>query len=274
MTDMTRRARRWPTMVALALAALAIGSVLGTARTGEASTQAVPANTAPPLISGTPAEGSVLTATTGTWTGSPPAITYTYQWYRCDQNGGSCASISGAITNTYTLTHADAGTTLRVQVTATNSDGSASSTSVPTAVVTAAPTTGGCPAGTGAIAIKDLSPPARLVIDKQSSTPQVITRSTGTLQLHYRVVACGGRPVQGALVYSSMVPFNQFATPRETATAADGTVNLASTQLRAFPAARQQRLLVNFIRARKPGEDLLGGVSTRLLISFPVSLTR
>src|SRR4051794_804239 len=41
-----------------------------------------PANTAPPAITGTPAQGQTLTASTGSWSGTQP-LTYTYQWRRC-----------------------------------------------------------------------------------------------------------------------------------------------------------------------------------------------
>jgi hypothetical protein len=266
---------KWMRVLVLAGAALAIGAVFGTAGNGQASAKAAPANTAPPTISGTTTEGSTLTASDGTWTGTTP-ITYTYQWQRCDTSGGSCAAISGAITKTYVLTHADAGTTIRVRVTATNSDGNANATSVPTAVIAATPpaVVNGCPAGSGVIDVKDLTPPARLSISTPTVTPTRITRSTGSIQTHFKVTACNGRPVQNALVYVSAVPFNQFSTPAEASTAADGTANLTMTQLRGFPAARQQRLLVVFSRARKSGDDPLGGVSTRLLSSFPVSLSR
>ena len=78
--------------------------------------------------------------------------------------------------------------------------------------------------------------------------------------------------MQGALVYVTAVPFSQYSIPPEGTTGADGTVNLTMTQQGGFPAARRQQLLVMFVRARKSGEDLQGGIAARLLVSFPVSL--
>jgi hypothetical protein len=76
----------------------------------------------------------VLTAQNGTWANEPTS--FTYAWQRCDSSGGKCAPISGATAQTYTLVAADVGSTLRVEVTAANTAGSASATSLQTAVVT------------------------------------------------------------------------------------------------------------------------------------------
>ncbi len=214
-----------------------------------------------------------MTAANGTWAGSTP-VTYTFAWSRCDQDGGSCSKISGASANTFVLKKVDTGPTLRVTVTATNADGSADATSVPTPVVAATPppVSNGCPTGAGTIAIADLASPARLAIDQQAITPGIVMPSTGTIQAHFRVTACGGRPVQGALVYATAVPYNQYSIAPEGTTGADGGTTLTMNQLRGFPAARQQQLLVVFVRARKAGEILTGGISTRLLVSFRVAL--
>jgi hypothetical protein len=257
----------------LGLAAIGFGALLVAARSGDAVLLAVPNNTAPPVISGTLQVGSELRTTNGTWTGAPPAITFSYQWQRCDETGGSCSNIGGATSDEYTLRQVDAGTTLRVVVRGTNADGTSTATSVPTGVIGSGPAATGCPAGTGAIQIADLSPPARLLIDRQVTTPPTITRGTDQIVLQFRVTACGGRPVQGALGYATAVPYNQFSIPAEAQTNAEGLVSLTMNQLRGFPAARQQILLVMFLRARKEGENILGGVSTRRLVSFPVRLS-
>ena len=93
-----------------------------------------PKNTELPKITGTAAQGQVLTAQNGTWAGEPTS--FTYVWQRCNASGGSCAAISGATAQTYTLAAADVGSTVRVEVTAANTAGSSAATSLQTAVVT------------------------------------------------------------------------------------------------------------------------------------------
>jgi hypothetical protein len=243
------------------------------APTAAISSASAPGNTQAPTISGTTQVGSTLTTTQGTWSGTPTG--YTYSWSRCDQTGSSCAAVSGATASTYKLADIDAGTTLRSTVTATNSAGSTSSTTAPTAVVQgAAPTVvNGCPAsGTGAIQVADVAPPARLVISGQSVTPNVVSPNAKTIQVTAHVTACSGRPVQGAQVYVTAVPYNQYSISPLATTGADGTATVSMNQLRGFPAANHQQLLVMFLRATKPGEPITGGISTRLLVSFRVAL--
>jgi hypothetical protein len=94
-----------------------------------------PTNVSPPTIAGSPQVGQTLTAQgAGTWTGNPTA--FTFRWQRCDAAGGACADIAGATGGTYVLTSADAGSTIRVAVTARNAAGEATAVSAPTAVVT------------------------------------------------------------------------------------------------------------------------------------------
>lgn len=264
---------RTATALLIAVSAVVIGAVFGTASLGRAASSAAPSNTSPPTISGTAQEGSTLTADHGTWTGSPTA--YSYQYQRCDKNGGSCAGISGADRRLYDLRTADVGHTLRVRVTAKNADGSGSDTSVPTAVVAekpAAPAPTGCPSGTGTIQISQLTPPANLAITTFSSNPQVLGRQVGTLSITAKITACGNRPVQGALVYAAAVPFNQFTVAPEAQSDANGMATLSEPQLSGYPASSRQQLLAVFLRARKTGEPQGQGVATSRLVSFKVNL--
>ncbi|MDX6516453.1 MAG: chitinase [Gaiellaceae bacterium] len=86
---------------------------------------------------GTAQVGQSLTASSGSWSGTAP-LSYGYAWQRCDSTGAACAGI-GVSSSAYALAAGDAGSTLRVVVTATNSAGSTSGTSAATAVVAAAP---------------------------------------------------------------------------------------------------------------------------------------
>jgi hypothetical protein len=99
---------------------------------------APPSNTSPPSISGTAQDGQTLSASAGSWSGTPP-IGFAYQWRRCDSGGGSCADISGAGGQSYTLTSTDVGSTIRVTVTGSNAAGSSSASSAVSAVVTGVP---------------------------------------------------------------------------------------------------------------------------------------
>lgn len=142
-TDAPRRAgsQALGSIVACAVLAGAAAVVALGGDTAQAVTQAVPKNTAEPSISGNPRVGATLSASRGTWSGSPSS--YAYQWVRCDANGGQpdgsdCAAIGGATTSKYVLASADVGRRLRVRVTASNSDGSATAASNPTSTVTSA----------------------------------------------------------------------------------------------------------------------------------------
>src|SRR2546428_245212 len=118
----------------LAIVALAGLFVAGGLLTSSALA-AAPANTALPTITGTLEQGKTVTATNGTWSGSPTS--FSYQWQRCSSSGTSCVDIVGATTKSRTLTAADVDHTVRVAVTATNADGKASATSKTTGVVSA-----------------------------------------------------------------------------------------------------------------------------------------
>jgi hypothetical protein len=87
-----------------------------------------------PQIAGTATVGSQLTASAGAWT--PPSASPSYQWRRCDSLGGACEEIPGATQLAYTVTLADAGHALVIQLTVTHNGGtSAPAQSPPTVVV-------------------------------------------------------------------------------------------------------------------------------------------
>ena len=273
-TPVRRRAGLVVVLVGTAVvAALVVPSVY-------ARGQAVPVNTALPKVEYPPGIGNYLTPKPGTWSNSPTS--FTYQWLLCPSSGGgangsgcSATSPPDSTGSEVLMEKGDLGSTWRTRVTATNASGSAFAVSGATQPVTdLALNITGCPGDEAAgIHINELLPAARLIIDRHFITPSVVTRTTQRITLRIEVVACDHQPVIGALVSATPTPFNQFTGP-EGVTNSEGMATLTLTRQRGFPATPHQRNLIVFVRARRAGEseDVLGGVSNRRLVSFPVRL--
>jgi hypothetical protein len=263
------------------IGAVVVSALAIFATAGVAASAAKPVNSSPPTISGTAQEGKTLTANRGTWDNTP--TDYNYFWRRCGTGGGSCSNISGANALTYTLKAVDVGNRVRFRVVAKNADGQSTADSAPTDVVqkgTAPPPTttttpsrgGGCPAGGNPDQVSAITSPAHLLIDGQTSDPAVVSAGVQTLVVRYHVTSTCGGPVQGALVYATATPFNQFSIPPETPTGADGWAELRFQRLGGFPVSPKQQLVAMFVRGRKPGESILAGISARRLFSIRVNL--
>jgi hypothetical protein len=93
----------------------------------------VPKSTAPPVVSGVPGAGRLLTASSGSWDPVTPPSAFAYQWQRCGAAG--CTPIPGATSPSYAVAAADIGAALRVAVVASNDVGSAVVVSAPTALI-------------------------------------------------------------------------------------------------------------------------------------------
>jgi hypothetical protein len=84
----------------------------------QANPPAAPGNTSAPTLSGTAAVGQQLSCSPGAWTGSP---SFSYQFVRSTSAGDVGVASNGPAA--YTVSGADAGTSLRCIVTATNAGG-------------------------------------------------------------------------------------------------------------------------------------------------------
>jgi len=244
-----------------------------------------PTNTGLPGVTGVANVGQTLATDDGSWA-SRFLVSWSEAWLRCDQSGGNCGATGGTGTQ-YVVADADKGYTLRSQVTATNPAGSTVVSSNPTALVPGGstapppppppgspppPTGAGCPAGSRVAQVAAVTSPARLIVDRQVVSPTAIPRASGQdVVVRYRVSDTCGQPVQGALVYATAVPFGQLATPPEAATGPTGFVSLSFRTLSGFPLGPNQRSVAIFVRARKPGENLLTGISARRLFAIPIS---
>lgn len=263
----TRRSRMSVATIAmLGLAAvIAVFTTIGFA--SPAAVQYAPQSTAAPAVSGDARVGSTMTTTNGSWTSSAGSVTYTYEWQRCNSAGANCARIGGATKQTYVVATADVGNRLRSVVTARNNDGSSAMPSPPTAVVETAGPAGQIRLSNGQISIpaSSVTLPARLVVNDIQVSPNPI-RSRNPVQARFRVLDTRGFVVRDAIVYVSAIPFGRIVQPAEVRTDSNGWATMTIQPTRLLPL-RNGYLLTMFTRARKDGDDILAGVSSRRLIS-------
>jgi len=223
---------------------------------------AAPVNVAKPTVSGTPQQGSTLTAQPGTWSGVQP-ITYAYQWQRCDSSGSNCGAVPGATTKTISLGSDDVNKRMRVKVTATNSKGSASAASNATSAVQASVGPG------GAVDVNSLPSTERLSTDPVKFIPSKVT-SHSPFQLQVTVVDLKGQKVSGALVYALGVPYNLIKEAPEVKSDSSGIATITLYPTSSFPKSGTLQIFVRVRRASDP--DLLTGISNRRLIQVTISI--
>lgn len=267
---MRRNVLRVGILGVFAVAAVVLFGVLGyAAPTGTAAqAQYAPSNTSPPTISDTtPAEGQTLTANPGTWSGDQP-IVFSFQWLRCNPAGNNCVPIPNGTQQTYTVQAADVGNTLRVRVTGTNSSGSSTATSAATSRVAEAPPRE--PRAGQTISVAAVTPPERLLIDRVTFSPNPLRSRTAAFTVRVKVLDTRGFNVQGAVVFLRSTPLVTSSGGEQT-TDAQGFATFRVVPERDFRIIfRRGYNLQFFVRARKPGENPLAGVSTRRLVQVGI----
>jgi hypothetical protein len=168
------------------------------------------------------------------------------------------------------LTAADVGHTLRGVVVATGGGGSTTATSAPSLVVATSGAGAGAttlPGGQTSVPASSVVLPARLVISRVAFTPSRL-QGRNPFTLRVWVTDTHGNAVRDVLVMFTGLPYGWVYPAGEAATGADGSVSFVIPPTANMPVRRAA--LVMFIRARKNGDDILAGVSTRRLIQVSI----
>jgi hypothetical protein len=135
----------------------------------------------------------------------------------------------------------------------------------------APPPSNGCPANGNPDQVSQMSLPAKLIVDQFQPQPSTLGRSTQSFVLRVHVTSTCGGPVQGALVYGTPTPFNQFGETQSNS-GSDGWATLTFNRQANYPVNGKQQILAMFLRASKPGENVLAGITGYRLVNVPVNL--
>lgn len=225
-----------------------------------------PANSTAPSVFGSALVGSILTGSKGKWVGDEP-ITYSYSWLRCDKEGNACNAVLGATRVTYRIAQADTGRTLRFRVVARNARGKGDAFSNQTAVVQNAGTGDGglitLPNGDKSVDVKDVPRGERLIVDRVSFDPSVLTSATAPILVRIRVTDTRGYVVRNAIVFIRSTPLVTTGGDNSP-TATDGWVAYQLVPRSTFQLSGLA--LQFFVKAYRKGDPVLAGISgTRLV---------
>jgi hypothetical protein len=243
-----------------------------------AARAAPPVNLTLPVITGQPSVGQTLTATSGSWAGASGS--FAYQWQRCDGGGNLCSDIHGARGQTYSVGSADAGSTIRVSVTATNASGSTTARSTAHGVPSTQPPSETVDLGGGihSVPVESLvARPDRLLISQIQFSPNPFSIPNGVFTARFRMIAEGtNNVIRGAVVNLVGIPYGWIRQPGELTSGTDGWVTFQIQTTSQMPL-RNGGALVMQVRARAPGQttsDILGGISTRRLVQLNLTAPR
>jgi hypothetical protein len=205
-----------------------------------------PMPTAAPTVSGLAMVDETLTATPGTWSGSPALK---LEWQRCDEAGQSCVGL-GVTSDTYQVIPVDVGRTLRVKVTGYNLAAARDALSDATPVVSELKPTEQKPA----LEASKVVAPHKLVIADAGAKPARLVRR-GAVSLRLTVTDTRGFKITGALVTVVARPVGAFVLPAAATSAEDGTVALTLKPGRKLDLKKLKAVRL-IVTARRPGDRL------------------
>jgi hypothetical protein len=193
-------------------------------------------------------------------------------------SAGTAGPLSPAAdtTTTSTTTGSTSTDTTSTDTSTTSTTGSTTTTTTPatttgtTSTTTSTSTTPAGPdgqiklaSGKTSIPISSVALPARLIVDGVRFSPSLVASRGRPITIRVHVSDTRGYVIRGALVFVRATPL-VTSTPLEQTTDRAGYVTLTTQPRQAFPLKRGYHVQF-FVRARKEGESLLAGVSSRRL---------
>jgi hypothetical protein len=164
---------------------------------------------------------------------------------------------------------------VRLRIVASNAAGKTTVYSQPTGVVAAKgptlpPGAIKLPDGRISIPATSVAPPERLTIGQFEFSPNPLRSRGDTITARFRIFDTRGYVVRDSLVFVTPLPYGWVTQPAETTAGTDGW---AQVQMHATSQLPRKAAIVMFVRARKAGDPVLTGVSSRRLVQMLVKIT-